>query len=343
MIMNEDKDDDESFVDIRLNDSFLKNINFFDRKLRDEDINNYVKSIGIANFYSDVTLYKLDDLLVDLYSWSTIELFKIIDKICTLIIENHAKFIFVNNQIILTLQDFGGKLIQNLLILQGVREWFNKHEFGENDLGVKQISDLVQSLHEDFLSKYCWYEFNNPNHKLFEVYMENTWMMNWMLKAAEHAYGGPKVTELIMSYIVTNSENKAPSTYLPTVDSTIGEIENDIPEKIYPTIDEKKFNADEIFRLCDKRKVFKCKKEVFDNLLVFGYGNTGGDKIKWIYMNGNKAQLRPFLKKMTGVNVEPMTINKMFDVEKVDSHNNATKLNDDLFLILTLSQIKKEK
>jgi hypothetical protein len=336
-------EDDELFIDYRLNDTFLKNINFFDLKLRSEDLTNYINSIGVAKFYSDVTKYKIDKLIVNLFGWSTIELFKIIDEICTLIIENHAKFIFVNNQIILTLKQLDGRLVQNILILQGIREWFTKVELDENDLGIKQISDFVQSIHEDFISKYCWHEFNNPKHKLFEVYMENTWMMPWMLDAAEHAYGGPKVTELIMSWIMNKPEKLTHNTCFSNVDSSIEEIKYDIPEKKFPTIDVKKYKTDEIFRLCDKRKIFKCTKEVFDNFLVFGFGNNRGEKIKWIYMNGNKSQLRTFLRKLTGVNVEPITINKMFDVEKLDSNNNSTKLNEDLLLILTLSHVKIEK
>lgn len=111
------------------------------------------------------------------------------------------------------------------------------------------------------------------------------------------------------------------------------------PQKVYPTINIHKYNPDEIFRLCDNKKIFKCKKDVFDKLLVRGYGKKGDIKIEWLFDNKNKRQLKFFINEMTGVKVSVKHLNLMFD-GNVDSDNRKGKLNEQLQTILTLSNSK---
>jgi hypothetical protein len=108
------------------------------------------------------------------------------------------------------------------------------------------------------------------------------------------------------------------------------------------TINTNKYDPDKIYKLCTSKKVFKCDPKIFDAWLVDGTGSLTG-KIKWLYQSGNKAQLRAFMNKITGENVNPAQINKIFEVKKVDSHDYPAKLSSELEQILILSPIKKEK
>lgn len=334
---------DKSKMYITYNNILLSEMKIFKQEIENEDVNEYINSLGVAKFYSELVKYKIDKLINDLYGWNIIELIKIVDKICTLIKDNHTKFISVNNGITCILKELDGNFMQNTLIFQGVREWFEQCELSNNDLGIIQISESVQNIHENFLFSYYLEEDKNPEDFIFVEYLKSTWMMDWLILAIEKTFCSQKNKELIMSYLDNNSENTYSNSNLSNTNSPIKELNNDIRSKIYPTIDNSKYNPNEIFRLCNRKNVFQCEKDVFDNILVFGCGNKEGEKIRWIYMDGIKSQLRPFIEKMTGVNIKPKTINKMFDVEKIDSNDNAIKLNDDLNLILTLSPLKKVK
>ena len=117
----------------------------------------------------------------------------------------------------------------------------------------------------------------------------------------------------------------------------------DDPDKIVDfTIDITKYDPDKIFDQCISKKVFKCDKDIFDAWLVSGTGSLTA-KIKWLYQKGNKAQLRAFMNKITGEDVKPAQLNKIFEVNKVNSNDCPAKLSSDLEQILVLSPIKKEK
>lgn len=116
----------------------------------------------------------------------------------------------------------------------------------------------------------------------------------------------------------------------------------EIERKVKFTIDANKYDPDKIFNQCISKKVFKCDKDIFDAWLVDGTGSLTG-KIRWLFQGGNKAQLRAFMNKITGANVKPAQLNKIFDVIKVDSHDNPGILCTELEQILILSPIKKEK
>src|ERR1035437_1608470 len=103
----------------------------------DEEIDKYIRNSGIAKFYADITKYEVDKLILNLEGLKVSDLLMIIESICTLIKENHIKTTFVTNKIESLIKELKTKELDNILILQGVREWFVTFEFVDTDLDLQ--------------------------------------------------------------------------------------------------------------------------------------------------------------------------------------------------------------
>src|ERR1035437_3066127 len=114
--------------------STLSKIELADISTR-EEIEKYIRNTGIAKFYADIINYEVDKLIMNLEGLKTSDLLMIVDSICTLIKENLSKATFVTEKIESLIKELNTKELDNILILQGVREWFVTCELEDTDFG----------------------------------------------------------------------------------------------------------------------------------------------------------------------------------------------------------------
>jgi hypothetical protein len=188
-----------------------------------------------------------------------------------------------------------------------------------------------------------WWPYHEPKLSKEEKIKQSEEIMEFWRKNEEENPGfimvendtlfdlAVQISSFIKERVLLISNNK-------TIDS---EFEETL-EKVFPTIVISKYDPDKIFNQCISKKVIKCDKDIFDAYLVSGTGSLEA-KIKWLFQGGNKAQLRAFMNKITGENVKPAQLNKIFEVNKVNSNDDPAKLSSDLEQILILSPIKKVK
>ena len=288
----------------------------------DEEIDKYIRNSGIAKFYADITKYEVDKLILNLEGLKVSDLLMIIESICTLIKENHIKASFVTNKIESLIKELKTKELDNILILQGVREWFATFEFVDTDLDLQQIFNFVQSCQVHNLSSYYLFGYRRVDLQPFNDYLNSTWMGEFMRNTNEIGIRD--------NYNLKSDDYKSLNQY--------DNRESDKRDKIFPIIDIQKYDVDLIYKICNK-KIFKCDRNTFDSFLVSGLGSI--IKIKWLDTKwGCKAQLRAFVNEITGQLVKPKPINLMFNSE-IDSDTSVGKLNNEIFVLLKLCRIQK--
>jgi len=286
-----------------------------------EEIDKYIRDSGIAKFYVDITKYEVDKLIMNLEGLNTSDLLMIVDSICTLIKENHSKVSFVTKKIESLIAELKTKELDNILILQGVREWFATSELVDKDLDLQHILNFVHNRQVHYLSSYYLFGYRRADLQPFNDYLNSTWMGDFMRNNNEIVIRD--------NHSLNSSDNKSLNqSYIN---------ENDKRDKIFPIIDIKKYDVDLIYRICNKR-IFKCDRNTFDSFLVSGVGSI--IKIKWIDTKwGCKAQLRAFVNEITSQLVKPKPINLMFNCE-IDSDTTVGKLNNETFVLLKSCRIQ---
>jgi len=285
-----------------------------------EEMEKYIRNTGIAKFYADITKYEVDKLIMDLEGLKTSDLLMIIDSICTLIKENHTKATFVNNKIESLITELKTKELDNILILQGVREWFATFEIVDTDLDLQHILNFIHNRQVHYLSSYYLFGYRRADLQPFNDYLNSTWMGEFMRNNNEIG--------------IRDNHNFNPSDNKSLNQSYINE--NDSRDKIFPIIDIQKYDADLIYKNCNKR-IFKCDRNTFDSFLISGVGSI--IKIKWLDTKwGCKAQLRAFVNEITSQLVKPKPINLMFNCE-IDSDTTVGKLNNEIFVLLKSCRI----
>ena len=165
--------------------SEMPEIELYDYSLHDEEIDKHITNIGLAKFYDDILSYEIDKLILKLEGFKIKDLFMIIDSISTLITENHTKITFVTNKIKELFKELKTKEVDNLLILEGVKQWFSECELEETDLGVRQIFNFVHRIQVSNLAGYFLFGYNKPELQPFNDYLKSTWMGEFMIKNAE--------------------------------------------------------------------------------------------------------------------------------------------------------------
>jgi hypothetical protein len=165
--------------------SEMPEIELYDYSLKDEEIDKYITNRGIAKFYGDITNYEVDELILKLEGRKITEILMIIDSICRLIEENHTKVTFVTNKIKSLIKEIKTKEIDNLLIFQGVREWFKVCELEDTDLGVTQIFSFIHNYQVHYMSAYYLFGYHRPELQTFNDYLNSTWMGEFMITNAE--------------------------------------------------------------------------------------------------------------------------------------------------------------
>lgn len=176
----------KELVDILANAiSEMPEIELYDYSLNDEEIDKYITNSGLAKFYDDILSFEIDKLILKLEGFKIKDLFMIIDSICTLITENHTKITFVTNKIKELFKELKTKEVDNLLILEGVKQWFSECELEETDLGVRQIFNFVHRLQVSNLAGYFIFGYTKPELHAFNDYLDSTWMGKFMIKNAE--------------------------------------------------------------------------------------------------------------------------------------------------------------
>ena len=285
-----------------------------------EEIDKYIRNAGVKKFYADITKYEVDKLIMNLEGLKTSDLLMIVDSICTLIKENLSKATFVTNKIESLIKELNTKELDNILILQGVREWFDTCDLMDRDLGFQQIFEFVHNRQVHYLSSYYLFGYRRADLQPFNDYLNSTWMGDFMRDNDEIG-----ITNNQNLNLTDNKSLKQSYTY-----------ENDIRDKIFPIIDIQKYDVDLIYRICNKR-IFKCDRNTFDSFLVSGVGSI--IKIKWLDTKwGCKAQLRAFVNEITSQLVKPKPINLMFNCE-IDSDTTVGKLNNEIFVLLKSCRI----
>jgi len=287
---------------------------------KSEEIGKYIRNTGIAKFYADITKCEVDKLIMNLEGLKTSDLLMIVDSICTLIKVNHSKVTFVTKKIESLINELKTKELDNILILQGVREWFATCEFVDTDLGFQNIFKFVHNRQVHYLSTYYLFGYRRVDLQPFNDYLNNTWMGDFMRNNNER--------EERDNHNLNSDDNKSLNqSYIH---------ENDNKDKIFPIIDNQKYDVDLIYKICN-RKIFKCDRNTFDSFLVSGVGSI--IKIKWLDTKwGCKAQLRAFINEITGQLVKPKPINLMFNSE-IDSDTTVGKLNNEIFVLLKSCRI----
>lgn len=282
---------------------------------KDKKNDKYIGNAGIAKFYSDIIRYEVDKLIMNLEGLKTSDLLMIIDSICTLIKENHSKATFVTTKIESLIKELETKELDNILILQGVQEWFVTFELEDTDLGFKDILKFVHNLQVNYLSTYYLFGYRRADLQTFNDYINSTWMGDFMRNNNEiairdgHSLNSDDNKSLKQSYILTNDKSN----------------------KLFPVINIQKYDVNLIYRICNRR-IFKCDRNTFDSFLVTGVGSM--IKIKWLDTKwGCKAQLRAFVNEITSELVKPKPINLMFNCE-IDSDTTVGKLNYEILVLL---------
>lgn len=121
---------------------YTKDDETIDRLLLCEKYN--IKSC-LVGYYNDLKEFRIDTLFqkVDMsFNW----LFEILNNVCTYISDNTDRPLHLQNKIVEFLQLFNeepgfGQILQ-ILLLQGVLNWFEKCNINENDSGYNQLQDL---------------------------------------------------------------------------------------------------------------------------------------------------------------------------------------------------------
>jgi hypothetical protein len=289
---------------------------------KDEEIGKYITNSGIAKFYAYITKYEVDKLILNLEGLKISDLLMIIDSICEFIKENHSKVTFVTNKIESLIKELKTKELDNILILQGVREWFSTCELVDTDLAVQHIFNFVHNRQVHYLSSYYLFGYRRADLQPFNDYLNSTWMGDFMRNNNE-------IEE-------RDNHNLNSDDYKPL--NQYDKRESDKRDKMFPIIDKQKYDADLIYKICN-RKIFKCDRNTFDSFLVSGAGSI--IRIKWLDTKwGCKAQLRAFINEITGQLVKPKPINLMFNCE-IDSDTTVGKLNNEIFVLLKLCRIQK--
>ena len=285
-----------------------------------EEVDKYIKNRGIAKFYADITKYEVDKLIMNLEGLKISDLLMIIDSICTLIKDNLSKATFVTNKIESLITELKTKELDNILILQGVREWFDTCDLIDRHLGFKQIFEFVHNRQVHYLSTYYLFGYRRNDLQPFNDYLNSTWMGEYMRTYFEIGISD--------NHNLNSVDNKSLNqSYLKLYDKR---------DKIFPIIDIQKYDVDLIYRICNKR-IFKCDRNTFDSFFVLGVGSI--IKIKWLNTKwGFKAQLRAFVNEITSQLVKPKPINLMFNCE-IDSDTTVGKLNNEISILLKSCRI----
>lgn len=283
-----------------------------------DEIHKYIRNTGINKFYADITKYEVDKLIMNLEGLKTSDLLMIIDSICTLIKEDHTKATFVTNKIESLIKELNTKELDNILILQGVREWFATCDLVGTNLDFQHIFNFVHNRQVYYLSTYYLFGYSRSDLQLFNDYLNSTWMGDFMRNKSDIEIRGNDnfnsidKESLIQSYINENN-------------------------RIFPIIDAQKYDVDLIYRICNKR-IFKCDRNTFDSFFVMGVGSI--IRIKWLDTKwGCKAQLRAFVNEITSQLVKPKPINLMFNCE-IDSDTTVGKLNNEISILLKSCRIQ---
>jgi len=288
-----------------------------------EEIDKYIRNTGVAKFYADITKYEVDKLILNLEGLKTSDLLMIIDSICTLIKGNHSKATFVTNKMESLINELKTKELDNILILQGVQEWFATCELVDTDFGLKDIFKFIHNRQVHYLSTYYLFGYRRADLLPFNDYLNSTWMGEFMRNNNNNNEIGIRD-----NYNFKSDDYKSLNQYEKR--------ESDKSDKIFPIIDIQKYDVDLIYKICN-RKIFKCDRNTFDSFLVSGVGSI--IKIKWLDTKwGCKAQLRAFLNEITSQLVKPKPINLMFNCE-IDSDTTVGKLNNEIFVLLKLCRI----
>lgn len=132
-----------------------------------EKIDKYIRYPGIAKFYNDITKYEVDKLIKNLEGLKTSDLLMIVDSICTLIKENYGKATFVTKKIESLITELKTKELDNISILQGVREWFSMCELLDVDLVSQEILKFVHNRQVYYLSTYYLFGYRRTDLQPF--------------------------------------------------------------------------------------------------------------------------------------------------------------------------------
>ena len=160
-------------------------VNFFDFNEDDDELDKYISRLKLLTFYRDISRYKLDTLLPELGNMPILELFRTIDKLCYLIRDNLNRFVFVQKNIEITIKELNTKEIDNLMIFQGVIEWFNVCGLSDSDLKPSGIEGYIYDLQKENLSNYNSKGFNGEEYQVLNDYLFNTWMGKQMIGNTE--------------------------------------------------------------------------------------------------------------------------------------------------------------
>ncbi len=298
----------------------LPNIQLADTQEK-EEVGKYIRNTGIAKFYADITKYEVDKLIMNLEGLKTSDLLMIINSICTLVDENRSKVTFVTTKIESLIKELNTKELDNILLLQGVREWFDTCDLVGTNLDFQQIYNFIHNRQVYYLSTYYLFGYRRNDLQSFNDYLNSTWMGDFMRNKSDTEIRGNDNFNSIDKESLTQS-------YIN---------ENNRIDRIFPIIDAQKYNVDLIYRICNKR-IFKCDRNTFDSFFVMGVGSI--IRIKWLDKKwGCKAQLRAFVNEITGQLVKPKPINLMFNCE-IDSDTTVGKLNNEISILLKSCRIQ---
>jgi len=152
-----------------------------------EDIENYLGTVGysinngwIKGYYDDLKRFKVDELLCKMDISLTV-IFQMIDALGQLIKKESAKPIYLQNKIkecLNTLNEAQGSgQVLQIIILQGLIEWFEGCDIEENDKGYKEAENLLTWVSEKHL-EVCVYYFmffnKDDNSKPLDEYLATT-------------------------------------------------------------------------------------------------------------------------------------------------------------------------
>lgn len=288
-----------------------------DNQLNNKEIDKYIRNLGIAKFYEDITTHEVDKMILDIEGLKIVDLLMIVDRICALVKGNQTKVTFVTNKINALFEEIKTKELDNILILQGVCEWFAASELDNSDVGLQQIFSFIHDCQVHYLSSYYLFGYHRVDLQPFNDYLNSTWMGEFMRKNAE-----------VVVLEKTNTD----------VPIQVSQFDIRRSEMIFPTIDCEKYDVNLIYKICN-RKVFQCNRNTFDSFLVKGIGTT--NKMKWLDSKwGCKAQLRAFINEITSQFVKPKPINLMFNCI-IDSDTTVGKLNTEIILLLRSCKTRK--
>ena len=184
-------------------------VDFFEFNEDDNELDKYISRLKLLAFYRDISRYKLDTLLPELGTLRILELFRTIDKLCYLIRDNLNRFVFVQKNVEITIKELNTKEIDNLMIFQGIIEWFSGCGLSDSDLKASGIVPYIYDVQKENLSEYYSKGFNGDEYQGFNDYLYNTWMGKLMIGNTEiseiEIMSSTKIKPLITSNARDNS------------------------------------------------------------------------------------------------------------------------------------------